>query len=190
MRRRGRSRAAALAAALALAGCAGSEAPQEAPPPAAAGSLPLPSALDGPGSAGGALIDPEAVRAAPAVYMSLEADPGRPVSIVFAIDAAGDADPSDEPAMRLTPEGGRCNPQELSRYGARGGDGPVFGPEVARRGVDPRQLPEFMAVAVSRRMIDQGLAAAPEDTRPQNVCTRKLWERLAVAQTQAAAGQR
>lgn len=183
------------AAALILAACAaGEETTQETSPayePAAApGLLPPPSGL--PQTEGVAAPDspvpltsaPEDV---PAIYMDLEADTGRPVSVVFAIDTEGEPGPSDDPAIRLTPEGGRCNPQELSRYNFAGDSSrSVFGPAEAARGIDAQQLPSFMAVTVSRRMIERNLAATPEDTRPQNVCTRKLWEQLVLGQTRAA----
>ena len=126
----------------------------------------------------------------PTVFMALEASTGRPTSVVFAIDASGDQAPGNDPAIRLTPASGECNPQELSRYRFKGDDQrPVFSRLQAIRGVDPARLPEYMAVTVSRRMIEQGLAETPEDTKPQNVCTRKLWERLVLAQTRAASGQ-
>ena len=185
---RGSGAAALVAAsALMLSACAfweREEAPHRAAAPA--GALPPPTDLASADAAADPLELPGAVDDAPAIFLDLEADPGRPVSIVFAIDAA-DNGPADDQAIRLTPDGGLCNPQELARYGDRGETAPAFGPDDAARGVDPRRLPEFMAVAVSRRMIEAGLAADPEATRPQNVCTRKLWERLVVGQSQAAA---
>ena len=41
-----------------------------------------------------------------------------------------------------------------------------------------RELPAFMAMAVTSEMLVLGIAKTIEDTQPQNVCTRKLWERL------------
>lgn len=157
------------------------------PVPAAAGALPPPTGA--PGIDRTARIA-TAGQTVPTVYMALEADPGRPVSIVFAIDGAGDQTPGNDPAIRLTPNRGECNPQELARYSFEGDDvRPIFGRLQAVRGVGPERMPEFMAVAVSRRMIERGLAAGPAETQPQNVCTRKLWERLVLAEAATQAEQ-
>lgn len=121
----------------------------------------------------------------PQIWLALEPGhtPGAPVGLVFAADGAGDG-PGNDPAIRLTPAGGLCNPEELTSYPFRGP--PVFDRRAAARGVGPAELPEFMAVSVSRAMIDAGLAANPEATRPQNVCTAKLWQTLVVGQNRSA----
>ena len=122
---------------------------------------------------------------APEVYMALQPDPNGVVSIVFAIDGGRDANPTNDPAIRLTPEEGKCNPQELRSYDFAGeaSKRPIFGPEMVKLGVTAKDLPVFMASAVSSEMIRQKLAADVKGTQPQNVCTRKLWERLIVNQS-------
>ena len=47
-----------------------------------------------------------------------------------------------------------------------------------RQGVTAKELPAFMAMAVSSEILVNGIATTLEETQPQNVCTRKLWERL------------
>lgn len=123
---------------------------------------------------------------APEVYMSLQPDPNGVVSIVFAIDGGRDSNPANDPAIRLTPEEGKCNPQELRSYDFPGeaAKRPIFGPDMVKLGVTAKDLPVFMASAVSSEMIRQGLAPDVKGTQPQNVCTRKLWERLIVNQSQ------
>ena len=130
-------------------------------------------------------VDPRvaaARAAAPHVYMALQPDAPGPLSLVFAIDARRDNTPGDDPAIRLTPEDGKCNPQELRRYdfppdaAAR----PIFGPDEAAAGITARDLPNFMAMAVTSEMLRQGLIDEVEESKPQNVCTRKLWERIIV----------
>jgi hypothetical protein len=127
---------------------------------------------------------------APHVYMSLQPDRAGSTSVVFAIDRSRDGTPSDEPAIRITPEEtdaqtGRCNPQQLRYYKfpPESAGRPVYGPDEASRGVDARTLPEFMATAVSAEMMERGLADDLEETRPQNVCTRKLFEQTIIAAT-------
>ena len=122
----------------------------------------------------------------PHVYMSLQPDAGAgPLSVVFAIDRSRDNTPQDDPAFRLTPEDGQCNPQELRRYAFPEQDRqrPTFGPEEVKRGISAQELPNFMAIAVTGEMMEQGLIVEPEESKPQNVCTRKLWERLIVNQS-------
>jgi hypothetical protein len=137
--------------------------------------------------------DPAAVADAPHVYMELQPDGGGATSVVFAIDASRDGTPADEPAIRITPEAveagsGRCNPQQLRyfRFSPESAGRPIYGPDDASRGVGARDLPEFMATAVSAEMIARGIAGDLEATRPQNVCTRKLFERTIIA---ASTGQ-
>ena len=70
--------------------------------------------------------------------------------------------------------------QELRRYdfppdaAAR----PIFGPDEAAAGITARDLPNFMAMAVTSEMLRQGLIDEVEESKPQNVCARKLWERM------------
>jgi len=161
------------------------EAPAEAPAlsdsPAAATEAPAPAPKPDPNFLPPA---PEPGQV-PHVYMALQpGGTGHPDSVVFAIDAARNGTPSDDPAMRLTPEGGLCNPQEMSNFdfAAAGITLPVVSEVERAEGLTPADLPAFMAVAVTNAMLDQGLAAGPEDTRPLNICTRKLWERLVVVQ--------
>ncbi|MCL5775866.1 hypothetical protein M1105_02480 [Limibaculum sp. FT325] len=210
-------RAALLALALAaLAGCAagdgqdaGTAAGADAAAPATAEPGDAAAAPASPGAAlprpGGALPDPQP--GAPAgegaglrevdpadirdIYLAFEGKPGGVMSVIFAIDANANANPSDEPALRLSPENGACNPQELSAYRFREGASRVFSIDEARRGVTPDTLPRFLAAAVTEAMLRDGLAAQREETLPQNVCTRKLWEVLVANQRARAqaAGQ-
>ena len=122
---------------------------------------------------------------APRIYMTLQADPSGPTSIVFAIDQARDNTPLNDPAIRLTPEDGQCNPQELRGYPFPLGSArrPVFGPQEVRSGVTARELPNFMAMAVTSEMLRQGIVVTPQESQPQNVCTRKLWEQLIINQS-------
>lgn len=126
-----------------------------------------------------------AVEAAPRIYMALQPDPSGPTSIVFAIDQAKDDTPLNDPAIRLTPEQGQCNPQEMRGYSfpPETLEKPVFGPTEAASGITARELPNFMAVAVTAEMLRQGLIEKPEESQPQNVCTRKLWEQLILNQS-------
>ena len=190
--RRARPWLAALAAAGLLAACettpasdgdAGASAPETAEETGAAPAAE--EASTGTASGASALPQPgqPAAPAVPHIYLALQpGGTGHPVSAIFAIDAARDGNPSDDPAIRLTPDAGRCNPQEMRRFD--------FPPEAATpvvseaeqgRGLTAQDLPRFLAAAVTGRLIEAGLASEPEDTRPLNVCTRKLWERLVVA---------
>ena len=116
----------------------------------------------------------------PHVYMAVQHGAGTAVSIVFAIDDARDNTPSDDPAMRLTPESGRCNPQEMAYFNfpAEYAGKPVFSEVQAAEGVTADLLPTFMAIEVTDEIIRLGLAETPQQTHAQNVCTRKLWEQL------------
>jgi hypothetical protein len=125
----------------------------------------------------------------PHIYMALQ--PGGTsgqVSAVFTIDAARDNTPSDDPAVRLTPSNGLCNPQEMPSYTfpARDAARPVVSETEQDQGLTARNLPAFMAVSVTDRMLARGLASDREQTRALNVCTRKLWERLMAAGNQPA----
>ena len=187
-------RAAPLALAALLAACAGEEAERAAAPPeprSAVEGLPAPEtgeALPEP-SADAAQDSPRRERLrdpaarAPEIYMDLQRDSAGLVSVIFATDASRDGTPGDDPAIRLSPEGGECNPQQMRRYAFPDGAAPVFGPPEASRGLTAADLPAFMAVAATETMLARGLAADREDTRPQNICTRKLWERLVTART-------
>ncbi|MHA1529121.1 MAG: hypothetical protein ACTSVG_08870 [Alphaproteobacteria bacterium] len=120
----------------------------------------------------------------PHIYLALQpGGAGREVSAVFAIDAARDNTPSDDPAVRLTPENGLCNPQEMRSYNFPPEDAtrPVVSEAEQAQGLTPHDLPAFMAISVTERMLSLGLASDREQTRALNVCTRKLWERLMVA---------
>ncbi|HSF95912.1 MAG TPA: hypothetical protein VLA52_12880 [Thermohalobaculum sp.] len=185
-----------LALAALAAGCqtdpaAQDEAPQaEAAPNAGQPADPALAALPPPqpGAAPTARLMPPpgpSTQPAPHIYMALQDEgPGKPVSVVFAIDAARDRTPSDDPAVRLTPEAGLCNPQEMTRYEfpPDAAAQPVFADAERAAGVGANDLPAYLAVAVTDNMLARGLAATPEDTRPQNVCTRKLWEQLVLAE--------
>ncbi|MDT8346030.1 MAG: hypothetical protein RQ752_16500 [Thermohalobaculum sp.] len=191
----------ALGLAVLLAACAGDGAP--VPPGAETGAaqptatdtgarasgqaatgqaLPLPQPQPGaPASpeAGRRPVDPAEIRD---IYLAFDGAAGGTISVIFAIDADADGDPSDEPAIRLSPESGACKPQELSRYTFPPGTPPVFGLEQAQRGVTPEDLPLYMAASVTDAMLARGLAPTREDTRAQNVCTRKLWELMVANQ--------
>jgi hypothetical protein len=192
-------------AALALAGCeSGGEG--ESAPASSTESAGTPAQTQAPSSAlptpqtGGATPAP-APGAAPAprevnedeirdIYVALDAGV-TPTAVIFAIDQNRNGNPSDERAIRLSPENNQCNPQELTSYNFPAGSRPVFSIEEARRGVTPVELPRFLAANVTAAMVQGGLAQTPEDTLPQNVCTRKLWEVLVQNQQArtAAAGQ-
>lgn len=163
----------------------------------AVGTLPPPEVAQ-PDTAGTTAEDAEPEGAAarqqiPHIYMALQPEgPGKPISVVFAIDASRDNTPSDDPAVRITPDGGFCNPQEMrfysfpERYAAR----PVVSEIEQDEGLSVLDLPNLMAITVTNEMLREGLVSAAEETRPQNVCTRKLWERLVIAENRPApAGQ-
>jgi hypothetical protein len=130
----------------------------------------------------------QAAATAPHIYMAVQPDRSGPVSVVFAIDRSRDNTPSDEPAIRITPDQtdpdrGRCNPQQLRYFDfpQESAERPVYGPDEAARGIGARDLPGFMATTVSQEMIVRGIAEELEQTRPQNVCTRKLFEQTIIA---------
>ena len=121
----------------------------------------------------------------PHIYLALQSDgEGSPVSAIFAIDAARNNTPSDDPAVRLTPENGLCNPHEMRKF--------TFPPQYAvkpvvseieqAQGLTAADLPAFMAVSVTDMMLARGLASDREQTSALNVCTRKLWEQLVLTQ--------
>lgn len=126
-----------------------------------------------------------AIANAPHVYMQLQPERGRPTSVVFAIDQSRNETPSDDPAIRITPEDGKCNPQELRHFtfSTQAAAGPVFGPEQVRQGLSARELPNFLAASVTQAMLGAKLIETPEQSRAQNVCTRKLWEQLILNQS-------
>jgi hypothetical protein len=130
----------------------------------------------------------------PHIYMSFQLDnTGFAVSVIFAIDASRDNTPSDDPAIRLSPEDGKCNPQEMRNYTFPPKDAatPVVGEAEQALGLRVRDLPAFLAVSVTNKMLNRGLAVSREDTRALNICTRKLWESLILAENDAplTAGQ-
>lgn len=135
---------------------------------------------------GGAAAKPKGKKLAtssgpvPHVYMTLQPDKDGPLSIIFAIDRAKDGSPNDDPAIRLTPEDGKCNPQNLRSYDfpAEARAEPTFGPKQVIAGVTARNLPRYMAIAVTSEMLRRKMIKHPNESKPQNVCTWKLWERL------------
>ena len=182
-------RAAALLAGLLLAACAEPPADPLKPPAPAnpMAGVPAPEPETPPPAPPG--VDPQTARVdrafaaaqdAPQIYMDLQPDPGGPTSVILAIDASRDETPSDDPAVRLTPDNGQCNPQQLRYYAFTGKSAgrPVYGPDEAFRGVTARELPDFMAQVVTSEMMARGLIDDPEESRPQNVCTRKLLQRM------------
>lgn len=123
----------------------------------------------------------EAARNAPQIYMALQPDPSGPTSVIFAIDADRNDEPRDDRAIRLTPEEGKCNPQELRSFDFPPEiQRPIFGPDEAFAGITARDLPAFMAMVVTSEMLRRKMVSDVEASKPQNVCTRKLWERLIV----------
>lgn len=124
------------------------------------------------------------------IYVALDASVA-PTAVIFAIDQNRNGNPSDERAIRLSPENNECNPQELRSYAFPEGSAPVFSVNEARRGVTPVELPRFLAASVTEAMVRSDLVEKREETLPQNVCTRKLWEVLVQAPQarSAAAGQ-
>lgn len=176
------------ALALVLAGCGGDEGAERLPPPpSSAAPLPAENPAPAPPPLSGGNLAP--ADAAPLVYMGIERRDGGLVAITFVMDRDRDGNPFNDPAAELRPADGQCNltdvetPRLAPEYAAR----PVFGPDEARQGITPDVLPAFMAMAVSSEMMRAGLAADPGATHPQNVCTRKYWERL-VAQSGPGAG--
>ena len=158
-------------------------APTPTPAPAPVQTLPL-APVPAPAPALALAPAPAPAATAPAVphiYMALQSGGvGGPVSAVFAIDAARNNTPSDDPAIRLTPENGLCNPQEMRSYdfAAAGAARPVVSEAEQAEGLTAGDLPDFMAFSVTDRMLSLGLASDREQTRSLNVCTRKLWDRL------------
>ncbi len=164
------------------------------PPPQVEGAAPAAGeaapAPDATGSAAAQPANGAPAQPVPHIYMALQPEgTGKPISVIFAIDASRDNTPSDDPAIRITPDGGLCNPQEMrfykfpERYAAK----PVVSEIEQEEGLKVVDLPNFMAISVTNEMLNQGLVSKPEDTRPQNVCTRKLWEQLVLAENQPAA---
>lgn len=181
----------ALTAAALLAACeAGPEGDAEAPAapaPSIVDMLPAPeAAAESEPAEGEPAEGTTAAPAAPHIYLALQpGSSGQPHSAIFAIDGARDGTPSDDPAIRLTPEDGNCNPQEMRRYGFPADAAPVVSEAEQARGLTAADLPDFLAASVTGRMIEAGLAAAPEETRALNICTRKLWERIVLARNEA-----
>ncbi len=173
------------------------EAPPDTPPDTAAQAEPAPPpALETTALPTPARPEQASPPARPVshIYMALQSDgPGRTVSAVFAIDAARDNTPSDDPAMRITPEGGRCNMQEMRSYNFPPEDAasPVASEAEQAQGLTAGRLPDFMAFIVTERMLERGLASDREETSALNICTRKLWEELVLSENPAllAAGQ-
>jgi len=173
-----------------LGACAGEgEDPRQSPAGAAA-ALPAPAQGETAGAAP-ALPDPGAAPRrearpaadAPRIYMDIRAVEGGGHVLTFATDASRDATPSDDPAVRIAPRDGACNAEELPAHRFPPDARPVFGPDQVARGLGPAELPAFMAVAATEAMLARGLAPTREATRPENICTRKLWERLVARRT-------
>lgn len=161
-----------------------------APPPASGSGTGVAAAPSG-GSLALTPSELEIARAtneAPVIYLGFQADGSNPVSLIFAIDAARDGTPNNDPAIRLTPEGGDCNPQVMQSFDFPPEDRakPVFSTEQILKGIKAEQLPNFLALTTSFRMLERGIAKTRQETRPHNICARKLWE-LQV-QTPAAQG--
>ena len=170
---------------------AGDTPPEAKPAEPAIAGLPVPETTSEPAPAGALPPPPPPV---PHIYLALQpGSSGRPVSAIFAIDIARDHTPSDDQAIRLTPENGQCNPQEMSSFSfpPDSATAPVASEADQAQGLTVLNLPDFMAVSVTKAMLDRGLARDLEETRALNICTRKLWEQLIVAENQAAlpAGQ-
>jgi hypothetical protein len=154
-------------------------------------SAPQPATPEAKAQPGGAQADTEAQVApdvdAPHVYMAVQPGGNGPISVIFAIDQSQDNTPTNDPAIRITPEEGKCNPQQLRAYNfaPQNRQRPIYGPDEARAGIEARDLPNFMAMAVTSEMMRTGLAVDPEASKPQNVCTRKLFEQLIVQESGA-----
>ena len=181
MRRRLRAAGVAAALALALAGCTGEGTDEQAATGSTGGAAAPAEGADagegtaqqaGPAERAPRDIDPEAV---PVIYFDLEDGGSGPHSAVFAIDDERDGTANDDAAIRLTPEGGECNPQELARYDF-GDLTPVFGMEQAAAGITPGEIPRYLAFVTSQEMVARGLAADVDETAPMNICVRKLWQ--------------
>ena len=145
-------------------------APETAPDPAPSAAPPPPS------------------QPVPHIYMAVQpGNAGGPVSAIFAIDMARDNTPSNDQAIRLTPENGQCNPQEMRSFTfpPDSAAAPVTGEAEQAQGLTVLNLPDFMAVSVTNAMLEHGLASDRQGTRALNICTRKLWERLIVAENRA-----
>lgn len=184
MRRHGRflSAATALGLALLLGACA-----DEGDSPATGSTADAPATGDAPAGTETAAADPEPQPqpqreqrnvdpdSVPVIFMALQDGGAASHSVVFALDSDRDGSAIGERAIRLTPEDGQCNPQELTRYDFGGSD-PVFGVEQANAGIRPAEIPRYLAFVASQALVDSGLAPSVEATAPQNICTRKWWE--------------
>jgi hypothetical protein len=149
-----------------------------------------PDATSSPPASGGESGAQSGAGKVPHIYMAVQdAGEGHPLSVIFAIDDARDGTPSDDLALRLTPEKGLCNPHEMTRYDFPAEAAPVVGAAEEAAGLTAGDLPAFMAVAVTNALLEQGLASTPEDTRPLNICTRKLWQQLVLPESARVAGQ-
>ncbi len=176
-----------LAILLLLAACGAPEREELPPPPSAEAPLPATDLAGLPVPPIGGSLAP--ADNAPLIYMGLDPRSNGVVAITFVMDRDRDGNPYNDPAVELRPAGGKCNLTDVEKHQLAPpfADRPIFGPDEVRKGVTPDQLPAFMAIAVSSEMIRQGLAQDPGETHPQNVCTRKYWERL-MAQTRRGTG--
>lgn len=127
----------------------------------------------------------------PDIYMALQPDSSGTISVIFAIDRAKDNTPSDDPAIRLTPEAGLCNPQQLRSFDFPDvfAGRPIYSVLDAREQIGARELPSFLSTTVTTEMIRLGMAKEPDETRPQNICSFLLWQQLVDADFQAQIAQ-
>jgi len=129
----------------------------------------------------------------PDYYMAIQQSGGQPISIIFAMDQNHDGNPSNDQAVRLTPENGLCNPADMRFYKfPKRYREPVYSFREYRQGIRVQDIPALMAVRVTEELIALGLAEEPQDTHRYNVCARKHWEQLIYQETiraRAAAGQ-
>ncbi|MEO1491012.1 MAG: hypothetical protein AAFV19_02525 [Pseudomonadota bacterium] len=170
------------ALAIGLSACGGEDT-AKTPQPKAATPAPAPAPQQQ--ATGPVATAPANTPEVPHVYMAIQPGGNGPTSVVFAIDQSQDNTPTNDPAIRITPEEGKCNPQQLRGYGftPRERQRPIYGPDEVRTGVLARDLPNFMAMAVTSEMLRSGLVVDPEASKPQNVCTRKLFESLILQQS-------
>ncbi len=154
------------------------ETPPDTPPDTAAPAEPAPPPAPATTARPAPALPTPGPTPVPHIYMALQSDDaGRPISAIFAIDVARDNTPSDDPAIRITPEGGRCNPQEMRNYNFPPEDAarPVVSETEQAQGLTAGGIPDYMAVIATESMLERGLASDREDTSALNICTRKLW---------------
>lgn len=167
-----------MAAALTLAACAEGG---DDPAPSTASDAPAEAAPAAPETAAPATAGKQyAPEDVPAIWMGIEGGEGRPTSVVFAIDGALDGSVANDKAVRITPVptaggAGNCDIKDLEGYNFTS-TGPIFSHVQANQGVQPSEIPQYLAFTASQSIVASGLAADAEGTVPQNICTRKFWE--------------